>query len=39
MLGLDWAVMYSDTDLGDDCAYSDQDSCDANVTLSVSKSL
>lgn len=39
MLGLDWAVMYSDTDLGSDCAYSDQDSCDANVTLSVSKSL
>ncbi|SDR72040.1 conserved hypothetical protein [Halopseudomonas sabulinigri] len=39
VLGLDMALMYSDTDLGDDCAYSDSDSCDANFTFSVSKSL
>ncbi|MEH6492868.1 TorF family putative porin [Halopseudomonas sp.] len=39
ILGLDMALMYSDTDLGDDCAYSDSDSCDANFTFSVSKSL
>ena len=39
VLGLDVALMYSDTDLGNDCAYSSQDSCDSNVTLSVSKTL
>ncbi len=39
VLGLDMALMYSDTDLGDDCAYSDSDSCDANFTFSVTKSL
>ncbi len=39
ILGLDVALMYSDTDLGDDCAYSSQDSCDSNVTLSISKTL
>ncbi|MAB25848.1 MAG: hypothetical protein CMK78_16135 [Pseudomonadales bacterium] len=39
MLGLDVALMYSDTDLGDDCGYSSKDSCDSNFTLSVSKTL
>lgn len=38
LLGLDWALMYSDTDLGSDCPYQDRDSCDSNVTLSVAKS-
>ena len=39
VLGLDVALMYSDTDLGNDCPYTSQDSCDSNVTLSVSKTL
>lgn len=39
-LGLDWAVMYSDTDISkDDCGYQSYDSCDSAFTLSVSKSL
>ncbi|UAW97286.1 TorF family putative porin [Halopseudomonas nanhaiensis] len=38
VLGLDLALMYSDTDLGDDCAYSDSDSCDSALTFSASKS-
>lgn len=38
-LGLDWGLMYSDTDLGSQCTaiYVDSDSCDSNVTLSVAK--
>ncbi|MFN3579681.1 MAG: TorF family putative porin [Pseudomonas sp.] len=39
VLGLGWAVMYSDTDISnDDCGYRSNDSCGSNVTLSVSKS-
>ncbi|HDZ57605.1 MAG TPA: hypothetical protein ENI17_06360 [Pseudomonas xinjiangensis] len=40
ILGLDVALMYSDTDLDEDCTaiYVDSDSCDANVTLAVAKS-
>lgn len=38
MLGLDLALMYSDTDLGSDCPYQSRDSCDSNLTLSASKS-
>lgn len=39
-LGLDWAIMYSDTDISkDDCGYQSYDSCDTNLTLSVSKTL
>ncbi|MFA5677950.1 MAG: TorF family putative porin [Pseudomonas sp.] len=38
VLGLDLALMYSDTDLGDDCPYQSSDSCDANFTFSASKS-
>ncbi|WP_022963708.1 TorF family putative porin [Halopseudomonas pelagia] len=38
MLGLGWALMYSDTDLGSDCPYVSSSSCDSSVTLAVSKS-
>lgn len=38
MLGLGWALMYSDTDLGSDCPYVSRSSCKSNVTLAVSKS-
>ncbi|MEH6566995.1 MAG: TorF family putative porin [Halopseudomonas sp.] len=39
VLGLDLALMYSDTDLDDDCPYTSSDSCDSNFTFSVSKTL
>lgn len=38
VLGLDLALMYSDTDLGSDCPYQSRSSCDSNVTFSVSRS-
>lgn len=41
LVGLDFSVTYTDTDLGDaDCTslYDDGDFCDSNVTLAVSKS-
>lgn len=38
LLGLDLAVMYSDTDLGSDCPYQSRGSCGSNVTLLASRS-
>lgn len=38
VVGLDLALMYSDTDLGNDCPYQSRDSCDSNVTFSASRS-
>lgn len=38
LVGLDLALMYSDTDLGNDCPYQSRRSCDSNVTFSASRS-
>lgn len=38
VVGLDLALMYSDTDLGDDCGYQSSSSCGSNMTFSASKS-
>jgi uncharacterized protein (TIGR02001 family) len=37
VLGLDLALMYSDTDLGRDCPYTSSRSCNSNWTVSASK--
>lgn len=37
VLGLDWALMYSDTDIDSNCGYVSSSSCGSNLTLSAAK--